>query len=166
MKKITVEMIMDKKPCVDWTEERVRGYIGKGKTIKEILNLKDVYADSRIWCVTRFLSDKTNRKFAIWCAEQCKTDFQEIKDYIKVIKRYYAGKATDEELMAADGAAYRAAERAADGAVYWTAERAAYRAAYRVAYGAADGAAYWVAYWVADRAAERQKQIKKLLTMI
>lgn len=166
MKKITVEMIMDKKPCVDWTEEKVRGYIGKGKTIKEILNLKDVYADSRIWCVTRFLSDKTNRKFAIWCAEQCKTDAQEIKDYIKVIKRYYAGKATDEELMAADGAAYRAAERAADGAVYWTAERAAYRAAYRVAYGAADGAAYWVAYWVADRAAERQKQIKKLLTMI
>ena len=119
-------MIMDKKPCVDWTEEKVRGYIGKGKTIKEILNLKDVYADSRIWCVTRFLSDKTNRKFAIWCAEQCKTDVQEIKDYIKVIKRYYAGKATDEELMAADGAAYRAA------------------------YGAA----------------ERQKQIKKLLTMI
>ena len=162
MKKITVKMIMDKKPCEDWTEERIRGYIGKGKTIKEILNLKDVYADSRIWCVTRFLSDKTNRKFAIWCAEQCKTDFQEIKDYIKVIKRYYAGKATDEELMAADGAAYMAADRAADGAAYWTAERAAYR----VAYGAADGAAYWVAYWVADRAAERQKQIKKLLTMI
>ena len=106
---------MDKKPCEDWTEERIRGYIGKGKTIKEILNLKDVYADSRIWCVTRFLSDKTNRKFAIWCAEQCKTDVQEIKDYIKVIKRYYAGKATDKELKAA---------------------------------------------------AERQKQIKKLLTMI
>ena len=145
MKKITVKMIMDKKPCEDWTEERIRGYIGKGKTIKEILNLKDVYADSRIWCVTRFLSDKTNRKFAIWCAEQCKTDVQEIKDYIKVIKRYYAGKATDEELMAAERAAYGAAERAAYWAAYWAAD------------GAADGAAYW--------AAERQKQIKKLLSM-
>jgi hypothetical protein len=151
MKKITVEMIMDKKPCEDWTEERIRGYIGRGKTIKEILNLKDVYADSRIWCVTRFLSDKTNRKFAIWCAEQCKTDVQEIKDYIKVIKRYYAGKATDKELKAA-------AERAADWAADWAADSAADWAADSAAYGAAD--------WAADWAAERQKQIKKLLTMI
>ena len=159
MKKITVEMIMDKKPCVDWTEEKVRGYIGKGKTIKEILNLKDVYADSRIWCVTRFLSDKTNRKFAIWCAEQCKTDVQEIKDYIKVIKRYYAGKATDKELKAAaERAAYWAAYKAAD----WATDRAAERAAYSAADWAAEWAAYWAAYW----ATERQKQIKKLLTMI
>ena len=126
MKRITVEMIMDKKPCNDWTRERVSEHIGKGKTLEQILKLKDVSPDDKIWCVTRFLSDKTNRKFAIWCAEQCKTNVQEIKDYIKVIKDYYVGKATDRELRAADRAAY------------------------------------WAAYW----AAERQKQIKKLLTMI
>ena len=154
MKRITVEMIMDKKPCEDWTEERVRGYIGKGKTLEQILKLKDVSPDDKIWCVTRFLSDKTNRKFAIWCAEQCKTDVQEIKDFIKVIKRYYAGKATAEELKAANRAAYWAADWAAD----WAAYGAAYRATNWAAYRAAD--------WAADGAAERQKQIKKLLTMI
>ena len=127
MKKITAEMIMDKEPCEDWTEERVRKYIGKGKTLKEILEIKEVSEEDRIWCVTRFLPDKTNRAFAIWCAQQCRTDVQEIKDYIKVIKRYYAGKATDKELKAA---------------------------------------AYWAADWAADSATERQKQIKKLLTMI
>ena len=133
MKKITAEMI---------TEERVRKYIGKGKTLKEILEIKEVSEKDRIWCVTRFLPDKTNRAFAIWCAQQCRTDVQEIKDYIKVIKRYYAGKATDEELMAAERAAYRAA----------------------------DGAAYWAAYKAAERAAERaimrKNQIERLLSMI
>jgi len=137
MKKITVEMIMDKKPCVEWTEERVRGYIGKGKTLKQILTLKNVSSDDKIWCVTRFLPDKTNRAFAIWCAEQCKTDVQQIKDYIKVIKRYYSGKATKAELWAA----------------YW--------AAYLAAYWAADSAAC-----PAYSASERNKQIKKLLTMV
>jgi len=171
MKKITAEMIMDKEPCEDWTEERVRKYIGKGKTLKEILEIKEVSEEDRIWCVTRFLPDKTNRAFAIWCAQQCRTDVQEIKDYIKVIKRYYAGKATDEELMAAERAAYWAA----DGAAYWVAERAAYRAAYwaaykaaeraveRAAYMAADGAA---AYWAAERAIMRKNQIERLLSMI
>ena len=151
MKKITAEMIMDKEPCEDWTEERVRKYIGKGKTLKEILEIKEVSEEDRIWCVTRFLPDKTNRAFAIWCAQQCRTDVQEIKDYIKVIKRYYAGKATDEELMAAKRAAYWAAYWAADGAAaYWAAERAAYRAA----------------YWAAERAIMRKNQIERLLSMI
>ena len=162
MKKITAEMIMDKEPCEDWTEERVRKYIGKGKTLKEILEIKEVSEEDRIWCVTRFLPDKTNRAFAIWCAQQCRTDVQEIKDYIKVIKRYYAGKATDEELMAAERAAYRAAERAAYRAAYWAADGAAY--------WAADGAAYWAACKAAERAAERaimrKNQIEKLLSMI
>ncbi len=174
MKKITAEMIMDKEPCEDWTEERVRKYIGKGKTLKEILEIKEVSEEDRIWCVTRFLPDKTNRAFAIWCAQQCRTDVQEIKDYIKVIKRYYAGKATDEELMAAERAAYRAAYWAADGAAYWAAERAAERAAdwaaYKAADWAADGAAYMAAdgaaYWAAERAIMRKNQIERLLSMI
>lgn len=119
-------MIMEKKPCDDWTEERVRKYIGKGKTLKEILQIKGVDADDKIWCVVQFLPDKTNRAFAIWCMEQCKTDVQEIKDYIKVIKRYYSGKAIYKEL----------------------------------------GAANWAANWAAYSAAMRNKQIKKLLTMI
>ena len=48
MKKITAEMIMDKEPCEDWTEERVRKYIGKGKTLKEILEIKEVSEEDRI----------------------------------------------------------------------------------------------------------------------
>lgn len=109
-------MIMAKNPCECWTEERVRGYIGKGKTLKGILKIKDVPAVDRIWCITRFLPAKTNRGFAIWNAEQCEIYVQEIKDYIKVIKRYDSDKSTNEKLTAAYAfyAAYSAAYAAAD----------------------------------------------------
>ena len=51
MKIITVEMIMKEKPCPDWTRERVRQYIGKGTTLKEILQIKDVDpADKNLVC--------------------------------------------------------------------------------------------------------------------
>ena len=130
---ITVSMIMAKKPCSSWTRKRVRAYIGKGKTLKEILKINDICAADKIWCVICFLPNKINKAFAIWCAEQCKTDVQEIKDYIKVIKRYYAGKATYKELKAANEAA--------------------------------NWAAYWAANWAANNNM-RQKQIKKLLSMV
>ena len=127
---------------------KVKGYIGEGKTLVEILNIKEINPQDRLWCVTKFFDDKTNRAFAIWCARLCKTDCKEVTDYIDVIERYYDGKATKEELEAADRAAYWAADRAA--------YRAADRADYWAAYWAADRAAYWVAYWAAYRAADRE----------
>ena len=142
MKIITVEMIMKEKPCPDWTEERVRKYIGKGKTLKEILQIKDVDPADRIWCAINFLPDETNMKFAIWCVEQCWTDIEEIKEYIKTVKRFYAGQATREELCRVDWPD----DWKNDGEAYWV--------------------ACWTAAWADDSAAMRNKQIKKLLTMI
>ena len=159
---ITTKMIMAKKPCSEYTKEIVSGLIGKGKTLLEILSLK-IPDDDIIWCVTKFLPDIENRKFAIWCARQCKTDIPEIKLYIDAIENYYIKKTiSKEELDAADWATYRAAYRAASRAADWAASRAAYRAAdwaasraaSRAAYWAADWAAYWAAYRAAHRAAD------------
>jgi len=78
-RKITVNDILEKSPCAEWTEERLTKYIGRGKTLLEILDTRKIqgvsYAD-RIWCVIQFLPDIVNRKFAIWCARQCKIDTQ------------------------------------------------------------------------------------------
>ena len=112
--KITVKDITGKVPCAEWTEERLRQKIGDGKTVLEILSLRGVTAGDRIWCATKFLDDKANREFAIWCARQCKTEVKEIPEYIDVIERYYSGKATRDALSAAYGAADRAADSAAD----------------------------------------------------
>jgi len=150
MKKITVKDILEKVPCSEWTEERLKKKIGAGKTLLEILNLRKTYARDKIWCVTRFLDDKTNRAFAIWCARRCKTKVKEVTEYIDVIERYYNGKATKEELQKADWAAYSAAYEAA----YW--------AAYESAYWAADRAANEAAYWVA----ERKKQVAYLRKVV
>ena len=72
-KKITVSMIMKKKPCPDWPEEKVKKVIGMGKTLIEFIDL-DIDILDRIWVITRFLSDDKNRKFAIWCARSCKSE--------------------------------------------------------------------------------------------
>ena len=119
--KITVKDITGKLPCAEWTEERLKQKIGDGKTLLEILSLRGVTAGDRIWCATKFLDDKANREFAIWCARQCKTEVKEITEYIDVIERYYSGKATRDALSAAYGAVY--------GAAYWAADRAADSAA-------------------------------------
>ena len=174
MKKITAKEIWKYKPCQPWTIEKIAKFLGKGKTLLEVLGMTKVEPEDRIWCVTRFLPDKTNRAFAIWCAKSCKTSVKEIKDYIAIMERYWNGKATEEELRAADEAAYEAAYWAADEAAYWAAywaaDGAAYWAADRAAYWAADRAAYGAAYEAADGAAdwaaERQKQIEKLEEMI
>jgi len=160
--KVTVDMIMGKTPCEEWTRERVEEQIGEGKTLLEILDL-DIEARGRIWAVTRFLPDEINRAFAIWCARQCKPDVSEIREYIDTIERYYAGEATKEELEAADRAAGSAADSAADRDAYSAAYSAAYWAAYSaVAWAAAGGAAQRAA----DGAEMRQRQIDKLKQMI
>ncbi len=186
---VTVDMMMEKQPCPEWPRERVAAYLGEGKTLTAML--RDALADNgisipdAIWGVTWFLPDNINRAFAIWCLRQCKTDVKEIADYIDTIERYYAGKATKDELNAADRAVYRVADevayrvadevayRVADDAADEAADRAAYRAAYwavyrvanEVAYGAAYLAAYFAAYLAADRV-HRKLQAERLIEMI
>ena len=146
---LTTDMIMEKDPCVEWTRERVERVIGEGKTLLEILSMKDIVIKDRIWCATRFMSDTKNRKFAVWCARQCKTKIKEIIEYINTIEKFYEGKATQEEVGVAkrvadsargntgDIVAYSAAVSAAGSARGNTADNAAYRASYRAAENAA-----------------------------
>ena len=139
---ITAELVMKKKPCSDWPMERLQSFYGEGKTLIEVLDSEDVSCSDRIWTAIKFITDKQNRKFAIWCARQCAPKIAEITAYVDMIEKFYNGEATQDEL----------------------------EAAYCEAYWAAGGAAYCEAYWAADCAAEKikmlQKQIAKLKEII
>ena len=170
MKKITAKMVLAKKSCPGH-EEQIKKYFKMGRTIPQCLKLLDVAeipTDDKIWAATRFMPDAMNRKFAIWCARQCKTECKEIREYINVIERYYNGKATQDELntayWAANSAAYWAVFRAANSAANWAAYRAANRAANDAAYCAAYRAAYRAACWTAARK-EQIAKIKELIEM-
>lgn len=167
---ITVEDILKHKPCGDWTEERLRKY-GDRLSLTEILSLKSVSVEDKIWCVTRFLPDNVNRAFAIWCARQCKCDTPEVNNYIDVIEKHYIDKAaTEEEMKAADRAACGAVCWYACWAVDWTAYMAAHMAAYKASDRAVCWASYWTAYrsvcWASYRDAERSNQLDKLKELV
>jgi len=170
MKKITVKDILEKVPCPEWTEARLQAKIGKGKTLLEILDLSGVEDKDKIWCVIRFLDDKTNRAFAIWCARRCESKVKEVTEYIDVIERYYNGEATEEELKKADSSSNWAADEAANEAAYWVADGAACGSANEAANWAAYWASNWAAYEAADRAAyrlaERKKQVAYLRKVV
>ena len=160
-------MIMRKKPCEEWTEKVLRECIGDGITVLEILDLKNVSIPDRIWCVTQFLPDIVNRKFAIWCARQCKTNNFTVKKYIDIIEKYYIFKtATKKEMQLAKKVAYYTVNMTG----YWTAYWTAFSTAYRVTEIAAGSAANWTAETVADNTVNwiicRKKQIKKLRKLI
>jgi hypothetical protein len=102
--------------------------------------------DWLIWIARRpgVLDDRTLRKFAVWSARQVQhlmTDPRSIAA-LDVAERHVDGLATDDELSAAQTAAWAAA---------WAASRdAAWDAA-----SAADWSAKRAAAWAAERAAER-----------
>ena len=171
-RRITVEEIMSKHPCKEWTRELVEEQIGEGKTLTEILDL-DIEAFDRIWAVVWFLPEEINRTFAIWCARQCETDVTEISDYIDTIESCYNDQ---DKLKEADMAAVKASRKACDvdSNAYWAAHRAAERDPVKAAYWAAGRAvystAYSGAYWEPARAAAKaemqERLIKKLKELI
>ena len=61
---------MDKNPCDDYDEDTVRGLWGDNDCLSlcDILDL-EIPAEDRIWAVTQFLCDRSNRLFAADCAE-------------------------------------------------------------------------------------------------
>ena len=160
-KKITVTAIMRHGPCDGWTKEMIADKIGKGKTLLEISLLRGVTIADKLWCITRFLDDKTSRRFAIWCARQCKTKAKEIGLSIDATEDYYFGGGTKGNM----DAAFRAANDASFGADFRAANDAAFRAAFRAAHWADCWATDWATDW-ATTCKIRQKQIRKLRSMI
>jgi hypothetical protein len=110
--------------------------------------------DDALWCLRTIDFDRALRLFAVWCARRVQhlmTD-QRSLDALDVVQRFVLGKATREELNAAEQAAWGAAKQAAWAAeqAAWAAEQAAWaaeQAAWAVAWGAA-----WVAVDAAARA--------------
>ena len=150
MKLLTVADIRSLKPCYDPATKVPDDWVG---TVLDILKLENVEPEDKIWVITHYLSDKTNRLFAVWCAREAlklipNPDPRSITA-CDVAEKFANGEATEEELAAAWDAARDAA---------WDAAGAAARNAAWDAAGAAARAAAW--------AAARAAQIKKLISMI
>ena len=174
--KITCDMIRKHNPCYD--PSKYADCEKDSKSLLEILQMYEVPAKDRVWVVTRFLDDKTNRLFAVWCAREAlklvdKPDPRSIAA-CDVAERFANGDATKEELnaaYAADAAAYAAAYAAADAAAY-AAAYAAYAAADAAYDAAADAADAAAAYVAADAAADaaydaaREAQVTQLIKML
>jgi len=163
MQTITCDAIRKHKPCYDPATKLPEDYSG---TVVDFLKQEQVPAHDRIWVARFFVTDKTNRLFAVWCARQAlalvPNPDPRSTAACDVAERFANGEATKEELDAAAESAWAAAEsarvaakaaakaaRAADTAA-WV---AAWAAAMRMAGKAADTAA-WVARVAAESAAD------------
>ena len=100
-------------------------------------------ADWMLWLLGRSqINKKIIATIAVECAEACAhnaKDYPAVAECIAVVKRFLAGEATQDELLAARSAAWAAAELAA----WAAAELAAWAAARAAAWGAESAA--WVA---------------------
>ena len=69
--KITIEMIMEKNPCAEYSAKRVTELCdgNESLTLMQISEL-DIPVADRIWAITRFLDDRYNRLFAADCAQR------------------------------------------------------------------------------------------------
>ena len=168
--RVTLDEFLSFKPC--WLDDeqgrrRLRYYarkLGGSADALEILALRRIPADERLWAVLReeFIPAPILHEFACRCAEDAlsRIDNPDPRSInaIAIKRRWIAGEATDEELAAARTAAWAAQAAAQDAAR--TAARAAVRVA-RTAAWAAQAAAQDAARtaaratWTAARAAVR-----------
>ena len=162
MKLYTIKDIRALKPCYDPVERGLCAEDWTGTAV-DVLRAENVPAEDRIWLVSHWLDDRTNRLWACWCVRNTPlADGRVVWDLltdersrivVEVTERYANGDATQAELAAARDAA-GAAARAAAWAAAWDAAGAAARAAAGAAAWDAAGAAAWDA------------QIKHLIEMI
>ena len=150
----TLNAIREEGPCADGWAKLLKN-LGKTRADNEPLPFVTILdsngLDDALWC-TRAAPEhnKIWRLFAVWCARQVQhlmTDPRSLAT-LDIAERHAHGLATDEELAAAEHAAWAAAWAAArDAAV--AAARAAARAA---AWAAAEDAAWAAAMAVASAA--------------
>ena len=157
--RVTLDEFLSFKPC--WLDDeqgrrRLRYYarkLGGSADALEILALRRIPADERLWAVLReeFIPAPILHEFACRCAEDAlsRIDNPDPRSInaIAIKRRWIAGEATDEELAAARTAAWAAQAAAQDAA----------RTAVRVARTAAQDAA---------EAAARNAQVDMLTQML
>jgi len=184
MQTITCDAIRKHKPCYDPATKLPEDYSG---TVVDFLKQEQVPAHDRIWVARFFVTDKTNRLFAVWCARRALALQKEVDPRstaaCDVAERFANGEATEAELRVARVAAEAAVESAARVAAWaagsaaltaaWAARAAAESAALTAARAAesarAAKAAAEAAEAAAARAAEsaaRATQINYLITLI
>ena len=126
---ITIADIRAKNPCYDPARYLPEGWSG---TLLDVLAVENVPCEDRVWVVTQFLDDKTNRLFAVWCAREALklVDNPDPRSWAAcdVAERFANGQATWQELVAAKKNA-RAAARGIAGLLAWSAAWKSARAA-------------------------------------
>ena len=138
MKTITINDIRSLNPCYDPKRYLPENWKG---TLVDILEVNECPLKDRLWAVTRFLDDKIDKLFAVYCAREAlkliDNPDQRAVNVVDVAEKYAHGEATKEELEEARLAAYRAVCDATIDAVHQDAYDAAYCAVYNTAYLAA-----------------------------
>ena len=141
MKTITCDAIRKHNPCYDPATKLPVGYFG---TVVDFLQQEQISAADRLWVARFFVTDKTNRLFAVWCARQAlalvSNPDQRSVAACDVAERFANGAATKEELKAVAGAVLRSQVRVTQAVAADMAEESAESAA-----DAADAAAAWAA---------------------
>lgn len=171
---ITYAFVMSHQPC--WSEG-LRALLGKGKTLRQCLDVPGVSDADKIWLATRkgACSERVQRLFAAACAERVLPlyearfpDDERVRVAIQTAVRFALGHATTKELRSAAvaaAAAYDAVAAAAAYAAVAVAAAAAAAAAYDAA-AAADNAAWRAVKHLSDRHAERAWQVETLRALL
>ena len=184
MRSVTVDDVMSWEPCGPYTTERVTSlFAGRARVTALDVCAMDIPVKDILWAVLRknMVEERVLHLFACWCAEQALIAEREAGREpdpaswvaVEVKRRWVDGAASDEELVAARIAAWKAvrvrsaaartaswaAARDADRVADWAATRAATRAVVcsisRAAVGAVSRDTSRDADWAATRAAAR-----------
>jgi len=167
MKKVTIDKFLEFNPC--YSEKEIRKIAGEKNewTALDVLNLKQIPPEDRLWAVLReeFIEAPILHEFACRCAERALSMVENPDprslQAINAKRAWLRVEITDKELDAAWDAASDAAGDAAFAAA-WAAARDTNNAAWGAAWDAAKSAASDAA----ALAAERIWQIKELKSML
>jgi hypothetical protein len=144
---ITPDLLREWGAC--YSDERILELFDgrESATLLDVL-LSDIPTKDRVWVASCALGERDARLFACWCAEQVLPDDCDPRSRAAVdtARRFAYGKATREGLRAAWVAAEAAAWEAAESAATLAARNAAWNATWEAAYDAARKAA-WAATW-------------------